>query len=76
MAAAGIEANFEREGVEYRLGARRYSVGDYVDAVDRSGFRDLRVHEFCGDGALVDEIPWASKYLSRPLLLAVEARKT
>ncbi|TMB21891.1 MAG: class I SAM-dependent methyltransferase [Deltaproteobacteria bacterium] len=76
MAAAGIEANFEREGVEYRLGARRYSVDDYVDAVDRSGFRGLRVHEFCGDAALADEIPWAAKYLSRPLLLTVEARKT
>jgi len=34
------------------------------------------VHEFCGDAALADEIPWAAKYLSRPLLLTVEARKT
>jgi len=75
MAAAGIEANFEREGVEYRLGANRHRVDDYIDAIDRSDFRDVRVHEFCGDGPLVDEIPRASKYLHRPLLLAVEASK-
>jgi len=76
MAAAGIEANFEREGVEYRLGANRHRVDDYVDAVDRSGFENVRVHEFCGDEALVDEIPWAAKYLRQPLLLGVEANKS
>jgi len=75
MAAAGIEANFEREGVEYRLGAYRYTVADYLNLIDRAGFRDLRVHEFCGDEALVDEVPWASKYLARPVLLAVAAHK-
>ena len=75
MAAAGIEANFEREGVEYRLGAIRHRVDDYIDAVDRSGFENVRVHEFCGDEPLVDEIPWAAKYLRRPLLLAVAANK-
>jgi len=75
MAAAGIEANFEREGVEYRLGAYRYTVADYLNLIDRARFRDLRVHEFCGDEALVDEVPWASKYLARPVLLAVAAHK-
>src|SRR5207244_11629987 len=48
MAAAGIEANFEREGVEYRLGACRYSVDDCVDPDDRWGVRGLRAHGFCG----------------------------
>jgi len=75
MAAAGIEANFERDGVEYRLGALRHTVADYLNLIDRSGFRRIAVHEFCGDEPLVDEIPWAAKYLGRPLLLAVEAFK-
>src|SRR3989454_9868067 len=73
MAAAGIEANFEREGVEYRLGAERYTVADYLTALEDSGFRQLRAHEFHGDDALVTEVPWATKYLGQPLLLAVEA---
>ena len=76
MAAAGIEANFERDGVEYRLGALRHTVADYLNLIDRSGFREVEVHEFCGDDALVRQIPWASKYLGRSLLLAVKARKT
>jgi len=33
------------------------------------------VHEVRGDQALVNEIPWAVKYLGRPLLLAVEGEK-
>src|SRR2546421_3807578 len=32
LAAAGIEANFERGGVEYRLGAHPHTVDDYLDA--------------------------------------------
>ena len=31
MAAAGIEANFETGGTEYRLGALRHTVADYLD---------------------------------------------
>jgi SAM-dependent methyltransferase len=75
MAAAGIEANFERCGVEYRLGALRHTVADYLNLIDRAGFRRIMVHEFRGDDALVQQVPWASKYLGRPLLLAVEARR-
>jgi hypothetical protein len=33
MAAAGVEANFEANGCEYRLGAERHTVGDYVDHI-------------------------------------------
>jgi len=76
MAAAGIEANFERDGVEYRLGALRHTVADYLNLIDRAGFRRIEVHEFRGDDVLVQQVPWASKYLGRPLLLAVEARKS
>lgn len=74
LAAAGIEANFEREGVEYRLGALRHTVADYVDVIDRSGFRDLAVHEYCGDAELLRQIPSAARYLEQPLLLTVQAR--
>jgi SAM-dependent methyltransferase len=73
MVAAGIEANFERDGTEYRLGALRHTVADYVNLIDQAGLRNLTVHEFRGDDRVVQQIPWAVKYLGRPLLLAVEA---
>ena len=75
MAASGIEANFERNGVEHRLGAFRYTVDDYLNMIDGAGFRDIRVSEYPGDEALAEQIPWAVKYLGRPLMLAVEAAK-
>ncbi len=73
LAAAGIEANFEQHDVEYRLGAYRHTVDDYLNVIEASGFRDVRASEFRGGDALVAEIPWAAKYLGRPLLLAIEA---
>jgi hypothetical protein len=60
---------------KYRLGALRYTVDDYLNMIDDAGFRDVRVSEFLGDGILVEEIPWAVKYLGRPLMLAVQATK-
>jgi SAM-dependent methyltransferase len=75
MAAAGIEANFEQDGIEYRLGAYRHRVDDYLSIIDDAGFRDVAVSEFSPDEALVDEVPRAKRYLGRPLLLTVEARK-
>ena len=76
MAAAGIEANFERDGVEHRLGALRYTVGDYLNMIEDAGFRHLRIAEFHGDAALVEQMPAAAKYLNRPLMLAVHATRT
>jgi SAM-dependent methyltransferase len=73
MAAAGIEANFERDGTEYRLGALRYRPDDYCNLIADSGFRRVGYHEFCGDERLVDEVPWATKYLGAPLLLVIVA---
>lgn len=73
LAAAGIEANFEQNGVEYRLGAERYSVDNYVNYMDDAGFDVIHCRHFRGDSALVDEVPGASKYLDRPLLLIIEA---
>ena len=75
MTAAGIEANFERSGVEYRLGAERHTVGDYVNLIEEAGLRVVNCGEIRGDQKLVEEIPSASKYLERPLLLTIEARK-
>ncbi len=75
MAAVGIEANFERCGVEYRLGAYRYTVDDYLNVIEDCGFRDVKCYEFYGDDELVNEVPWATKYLGRSLLLIIEARK-
>ncbi len=75
IALAGVEANFEQDGVEYRLGAEPHSVDDYLNRMDDAGFRDLRVRDYVVDEALVVDIPWAVKYLGRPLLLVVEAAR-
>ncbi len=74
LASAGIEANFEDNGIEYRLGAERYSVADYLTLIEAAGFRHLRVEEHRGDQPLADEVPKGRKYLGRPLLLTVSAR--
>jgi SAM-dependent methyltransferase len=73
MAAAGKEANFERDGVEYRLGAHRHTVEDYVSGLETAGFDGVAVHEYAGDEALVEALPIASRYVDFPLLLALEA---
>jgi SAM-dependent methyltransferase len=72
-ARAGVEANFEQDGTEYRLGAEPYSVGDYLGRISEAGFRGLRWREYAADRSLLDEVPTAEKYLGRPLLLLVEA---
>jgi SAM-dependent methyltransferase len=75
LARAGIEANFERDGTEYRLGAERYTVADYLNHISDAGFRDLEWQEYRGDDRLVEEVPWAIKYTGRPLLLLVRAQR-
>jgi len=75
MSAAGIEANFERSGVEYRLGAVHYSVEEHLRLIEDAGFSSIRVNEFCGDEALVRSVPAAAKYLNRPVLLVLAATK-
>jgi SAM-dependent methyltransferase len=75
LARAGIEANFEQDGTEYRLGAERYTVADYLNHIADAGFRDLHWREFRGDDRLVEEVPSASKYAGRPLLLLVRAER-
>ena len=63
LAQAGIEANFERDGTEYRLGAERYTVADYSTTSRTAGFRNLDWREYRGDDRLVEEVPWAHKYM-------------
>ena len=75
LACAGIEANFERDGVEYRLGAERYTVADYLEHISDAGFRRLSWQELRGDARLADRVPAAAKYLGRPLLLLVKAER-
>lgn len=75
MAAAGIEANFESGGVEYRLGAVRHSRDDYVRAAEAAGFADVRAAAYDGDEALARKAPSAIKYVGRPLLLVIEAAR-
>jgi len=73
LATAGAEANFERDGTQYRLGAERYSVGDYLDRIHDAGFRELRWRDYAVDASLLQQLPGAAKYGDRPLLLVVDA---
>jgi SAM-dependent methyltransferase len=75
MSAAGIEANFEREGIEYRLGAVHYSVEEHIELMREAGFQGIDVREFNGDQTLIDSIPSAKKYLGFPILLLLKAQK-
>jgi SAM-dependent methyltransferase len=75
LARAGIEANFERDGTEYRLGAEPYTTHDYLNHIADAGFRNLTWQEYRGDERLVQEVPWAGKYVNRPLLLLVRAER-
>ncbi len=75
MAAAGIEANFQEVDVEFRLGAYRHTVKDYVRALQGAGFVDLRQHEWRGDEQLITAVPQAKKYLNFPILLILQGKK-
>ena len=75
MSAAGIEANFEHFGVEYRLGAVHYSVEQHLGLNEEAGFEEVRMNEFYGDEELVRGAPAAVKYLNSPVLLILTATK-
>jgi SAM-dependent methyltransferase len=75
LAHSGIEANFEHEGTEYRLGAHRYTVAEYLSHIADAGFRNVDWREYHGDEQLVEEMPSATKYFARPLLLLVRAER-
>jgi ubiquinone/menaquinone biosynthesis C-methylase UbiE len=75
MSAAGIEANFERRGVEYRLGAVHYEVEEQVGHLQVAGFMEIDVREFEGDEELARSVPGAAKYLNSHVLLILAAQK-
>jgi SAM-dependent methyltransferase len=74
-ALSGIEANFTQDGTEYRLGAERYTVADYLNHIADAGFVRVAWREVAADPALADEVPGAARYLGRPLLLLVCAER-
>jgi len=73
--ANALVALAEHSGVEYRLGAYRYSVDDYLNMIADAGFRRIAWREFAGDHRVAVEVPAAAKYLGRPLLLVIEAHR-
>ena len=75
MAAAGVEANFESGGTEYRLGAELHTVEDYRRDMADAGFENLRESEYEVDATLVAVAPAARKDLGEPLLLMIEAER-
>ena len=75
MAAAGIEANFEQNGSEYRLGAERHTVNDYLGHISDAGFDDISYREYAVDDRVVAKVPAAVKYLGHPLLLIIQAKR-
>jgi hypothetical protein len=75
LLAAGIEANFEKDGVEYRLGAERHSVHDFVAAIAAAGFAPPRMEEHGIDASWAARLPNAGKYTGRPILLLLVAAR-
>ena len=75
MAAAGVEANFEIEGMEYRLGAELHTQEDYLSSIADAGFENLTWSEFEVDDQLVAEAPSARKHLGQMLLLLIQAER-
>lgn len=75
LAHAGVEANFELDGVEYRLGAEGHTTADYLDSMRGAGFEEVRCRTLNGDAELASAVPAAAKYLHRPMLLLIEARR-
>ena len=73
MAAAGVEANFEVDGTQFRLGAELHTIEDYTSAIGAAGFENLRCCEYEVDEELVVQAPSARKHLGQPLLLMIEA---
>ena len=75
LARSGIEANYERDGIEYRLGAQPHTMNDYLTQISDAGFNVLEQHEYPADDRLVTELPWAAKYSDRPLLAVLRAER-
>lgn len=75
LAAAGKEANFSQDDVEYRLGAVRHTADDYLSLLDHAGFNEPGFREFRGDEQLAADVPSAARYLDRFVLLVLQVAK-
>jgi SAM-dependent methyltransferase len=75
LACAGIQANFEHGGIEYRLGAEPHTMDDYLTNISDAGFRVVEQQEYGADDKLVSEVPWAAKYSGRPLVAILHAER-
>lgn len=74
-AREGVEANYEQEGTEYRLGAEPYTMDEYLNRISDAGFLIRRVSDYGVDEDLTREIPQAAKHSDYPLLLLIEANR-
>jgi ubiquinone/menaquinone biosynthesis C-methylase UbiE len=74
MAEAGKEANFQRDGTEYRLGAVRHTLAGYVSAFEQAGFSGIDVAEYLGDEDLARVEPVAARFVGFPLLVIITGR--
>ncbi|HEX5167039.1 MAG TPA: class I SAM-dependent methyltransferase [Thermomicrobiales bacterium] len=74
MAEAGKEANFQHAGTEYRLGAVRHSLADYITAFEQAGFTTIRVDEYSGDDDLARVEPVAAAFIGFPLLVVITGK--
>ncbi len=72
LAQAGVEANFDHQGEEYRLGAVLHTTDNYVRALQLAGFCNLQVVHHLGDSALEAETG-KTGLAGRRLLLSVNA---
>jgi SAM-dependent methyltransferase len=75
LALSGVEANFEHDGTEYRLGAELHTVDDYLNRIVEAGFREPRLSEYRGDATLARTVPGGVKYEGRAVLLLIEATR-
>jgi SAM-dependent methyltransferase len=75
MAEAGKEANFQRDGTEYRLGAVRHTRAGYTTAFERAGFGEISIDEYVGDADLARVEPAAERFIGFPLLIVMCASR-
>ncbi|MEV6226958.1 methyltransferase domain-containing protein [Saccharopolyspora shandongensis] len=75
MAATGMSAQFEDAGEVFKMVAHPYTVDDYAGWIAGAGFAEVQRHELSGDEQMVDEVPWASWLVGRPLVLVLTAAK-
>lgn len=70
LALQGKEANFldPDSQVEYRLGAHKHLVCDYIDALRGAGLQLGRLHEVVVTSELCEAVPLAARFLDRPAL--------